>query len=221
MEVREISTSETKPFILTMHYAQRMPSISYAFGLFNNNELIGVVTFGKPASNPLCIGVCGAEYSSKVFELNRLVLLPNAPTNSASKLVGGALKMLKPSNLIIVSYADTAMEHIGFVYQATNWLYTGKTASRTDKYAPLGKHSRHYDKQAEEVYRVVRSAKHRYVYFAGDKTFRKQAHANLRYPIMKYVKGESKHYELGTRITRLLKDVKTGEIFKESDRNDS
>ena len=32
--VERISYEETKPFLLGIHYARRMPSISYAFGLF-------------------------------------------------------------------------------------------------------------------------------------------------------------------------------------------
>lgn len=32
--VRRISYQEAKPFLLGIHYARRMPSISFAFGLF-------------------------------------------------------------------------------------------------------------------------------------------------------------------------------------------
>ena len=49
-KIERISYQSTKPFILDIHYARRMPSISYAFGLFNNNLLIGIVTYGSPAS---------------------------------------------------------------------------------------------------------------------------------------------------------------------------
>ena len=217
VEVRRVTSTDTKPFILEMHYAQRMPSVSYAFGLYINNKLKGVVTFGKPASNSLCIGVCGMQYSPKVFELNRLVLSPDVPKNSASKLIGGALKLLKPYNLIIVSYADTAMSLVGYVYQATNWIYTGKTPSRTDKFVPKGKHSRHYDKEAKEVFRVVRSSKHRYIYITGDRKFKGMALNELKYPISNYPKGESKNYMLGTKIKRTLKEISTGNEFVEGD----
>ena len=50
MVVREITYEETKPFIMGKHYAKRMPSISYAYGLFDEEDLVGVLTIGKPAS---------------------------------------------------------------------------------------------------------------------------------------------------------------------------
>ena len=67
-----ISYREAVDFLLPRHYAGRKPSITFSFGYFENNELKAVCTFGKPASNSLCIGICGKDYSEKVFELNRL-----------------------------------------------------------------------------------------------------------------------------------------------------
>src|SRR5699024_11264718 len=48
------------PFILGIHYAKRWPSISYAFGLFDKSELVGVVTYGAPPSRHLQVG-CRSE----------------------------------------------------------------------------------------------------------------------------------------------------------------
>ena len=70
-KVKVIKTEECKEWLLYKHYAKRIPSISYAFGLFKD-ELVGILTIGKPASNPLCVGVCGKENSKYVYELNRL-----------------------------------------------------------------------------------------------------------------------------------------------------
>lgn len=89
MQVKQITRRKALPFITDLHYAQRVPSISWAYGLYSSGSLLGVVTFGKPASNSLCVGVCGQGLSSKVYELNRLILLPDAPLNSASVLIGG------------------------------------------------------------------------------------------------------------------------------------
>lgn len=36
---KEITYNETKDIILNYHYAQRMPSISYAFGCYEGDEL--------------------------------------------------------------------------------------------------------------------------------------------------------------------------------------
>ena len=116
---------------MKIHYARRMPCIQYAYGLFQDSELIGVVTYGQPASPSVCKGIAGEENRHRVLELNRLVILPNSPPNSASFLVAHSLKLL-PKDMFIVSYADSAWGHKGYVYQATNWLYTGMTGERTD-----------------------------------------------------------------------------------------
>ena len=76
-QVKKIDYQDTKPFILNIHYAKRMPSISFAYGLFYENELVGVVTYGSPPSQSLCKGVAGIEHRKKVIELNRLVLKHN------------------------------------------------------------------------------------------------------------------------------------------------
>ena len=127
MDVRPIKNQDAWSWCLDVHYAKRIPSISYAFGLFNP-DLVGVVTYGTPSSSPLRAGICGDDYADKVLELNRLCV--SEVKNGASMLVGRSLKMLPDA--VVVSYADTKQGHVGYVYQATNFLYTGLSAKRTD-----------------------------------------------------------------------------------------
>ena len=216
MDVKRITYAQSKRMILNNHYAHRMPSISWAFGLYDNGSLKGVVTYGKPASNSLCKGVLGEEYSSNVYELNRLIIDEGLPKNSASFLVGSSLKQLKKYNLCIVSFSDLGMNHNGYIYQACNFIFTGTTPSRTDKYVPKGKHSRHYDKGAVEKYRVLRTSKNRYIYFACDRRMKKEWASKLRYLPQPYPKKESLRYKIGDSQERYIKIVETGEIVMES-----
>ena len=71
-KIESIPKRQTYDWLLNKHYAKRIPSISYAFGLYKDKVLKGICTFGSPPSNALCIGVCGKDYSSMVIELNRL-----------------------------------------------------------------------------------------------------------------------------------------------------
>jgi len=185
-EVSQITYQDTKPFILDIHYAHRMPSISYAYGLFLNGELEGIVSYGSPASPWLCKGIAGEQYKKEVIELNRLVLKNNRK-NEASVLVSKSLTLL-PKPKIVVSYADTAQGHTGYIYQATNFYFTGTTKPRTDIASLNGKHSRHHG--GDKSKRVARSAKHRYVFFVGSKTQKKKYLKNLRYKISSYPKKE-------------------------------
>lgn len=194
-EVRSISYNDTKPFLMHVHYARRMPCITHAFGLFINGVLGGVVTYGIPASHSLCKGLAGEKNSKNVYELNRLAILPEySGDNNASYLISHSLKMM-PRRSFIVSYADTAWTHIGYVYQATNWLYTGSTKERTDIYSGNGKHSRHYIKG--ESKRVFRSAKHRYVYLVGNRRDKREMRKELLYKVCdQYPKGDETRYDI-------------------------
>lgn len=192
---REISKKEAISFLLPRHYSGRTPNVIYAYGDIVDNQIKAVCTFGKPASNSLCEGVCGKKFSSKVIELNRLCREDNYD-KQLSQFIGYCLRELKNKNLIIVSYSDTSMKHNGYIYQATNFLYTGQTKERTDKFTEGNKHSRHY-KNGDNSKRKIRSPKNRYIYFAGDKRFKKECLKALNYKILSYPKEINQNYELG------------------------
>lgn len=195
--IKKITYNEAKYFLLNIHYARRMPSISYAFGLIENGQLIGVVTYGTPASRPLCIGLAGKENSGNVLELNRLCFLPNYNGgNRASYLIANTLKRL-PNKTFVVSYADTAWSHIGYVYQATNFLYTGLSKDCKDTYQPNGLHPRSYNKNNHSEKKQTRSRKHRYIYLVGDKRTKKEMRKALKYQVLdEYPKGDETRYNI-------------------------
>lgn len=196
-EVVALTPKEAWDFLKPRHYAGRKPQISKAFGWIIDNELVAVCTFGKPASPSLCVGICGKEYSSSVYELNRLCRIEQLKL-PLSQFVGACLRQLKPLNWIVVSYSDTGMHHNGYIYQACNFLYTGKTKERTDKWTKSGKHSRHYKNEEQGEYRVVRTAKNRYVHFAtSSKKQKNEWLEHLNYPIMPYPKEQNENYILG------------------------
>ena len=95
-----------------------------------------------------------------------------------------------PKNLFIVSYADWGgWGHVGYVYQATNFLYTGMTKRRTDIYSESG-HGRHHC--ADRSKRMIRTEKHRYIYLTGNK---KKQMKQLKYKVLPYPKGDSRKYD--------------------------
>ena len=189
MEIKSIDYQDCKEWFLKKHYAKRIPSISYCFGLYNGIELVGVCSIGKPASPSLCDGVCGKSESQYVYELNRLIVKDNLPKNTLSWFVAKVIGNLP--DMILVSYADTQQGHHGYIYQATNFLYTGATKERTDIGSEDGTHSRHY--KNGETERKFRSSKHRYIYFIGKKN--KQWRKQLNYAIEIYPKGVNQRYD--------------------------
>lgn len=125
-EVLEIKAEDAAAWLLPRHYSGRVPSISKAFGWYVNGELKAVCTFGKPASQSLCKGVCGEKYEENVYELNRLCR-EDGFSEPLSSFVSACLRRLRVMHWIIVSYSDMAMNHHGYIYQACNFIYTGAT----------------------------------------------------------------------------------------------
>lgn len=207
-KIEYLTTQDATDFLLPKHYSGRKPQITKAFGWKIDGQLVAVCTFGKPASPTLCDGICGKENSSHVYELNRLCRIDGLD-EPLSAFVSACLRRLRSEDWIIVSYADTGMSHHGYIYQACNFIYTGVTKSRTDKYTGA-KHSRHYDKESPQVFRQIRTAKHRYVYFATfDRRLKRQWGESLRYPQQPYPKGDNQNYILGEFFTPQL--IKVGD----------
>lgn len=193
---------------MPLHYSGRKPPISYAFGWFDGGLMVAVITYGKPASSTLARGVFGGIYKDRVYELNRLCRVESC-TKQLSEFVSATLRELSNLDLVIVSYADTAMFHTGFVYQACNFVYTGLTKSRTDKFVAGNKHSRHYKEVEQNGLRKVRSSKHRYIYFCTrNKALKKEWLSSLRYKIEPYPKTPNKNYTLGEYIKPVLVENK-------------
>ena len=210
MQVIQIQPKETYQWLLEKHYAKRIPQIMHAFGLYVDGVLKGIVTYGIPASPALCMGICGKEYSDKVLELNRLCLMENNK-NESSFLVSHSIQLL-PKPTIVVSYADTSQGHVGYVYQATNFLYTGLSANRVD-WTIKGMEHKHSktisdgmtlesikEKYGDDFYYTERSRKHRYILFHGSKTDKKIMRKLLKYNIKPYPKGDSQKYDAGGNI---------------------
>jgi hypothetical protein len=210
VKVLPIQSYETEPWLLKKHYAKRFPPISFAFGLYEENVLVGVCTYGMPSSATLREGIAGAENAKFVLELNRLCI-ESSNKNAASFLVGRSLRLL-PKPLIIVSYADTAQNHVGYVYQACNFIYTGLSAKRTDWKVKGMEHlhsqtivdmSKNMDgsrvefmrkKFGDDFYLLERSRKHRYIYITG----KNKALVNaIKYTQQPYPKGDSRRYDAG------------------------
>jgi len=112
---------------LHWHYSKSIPKSKLVkIGVWENSQYIGCVIFSYGATPQI-----GSPYGLKqieICELTRVAL--NKHTTPVSKILGICLKMLKKKEKglrLIVSFADGEQNHLGIIYQATNWLYTGMT----------------------------------------------------------------------------------------------
>lgn len=191
--------------VMTHHYSQRKVGSKSSFGLFEDGKLVGCCVFSIPASYTLCKGICGKDHSPYVWELSRLVITTKRK-NAASFFVSSCLRHI--GNHVIVSYADPNdhVGHVGYVYQATNWIYTGNGTAEPKWLHPTTKEvvsftRRHIDLKAkalgldwQDLIKGNQLGKHRYVMFTGDRKFRRLARKALRYTVFDYPKGPTKRH---------------------------
>lgn len=197
--VKPIQSYECKEWLLNKHYAKRMCSISYCFGLFDESKfLIGVCTFGFPPNYNYNNGKCVFnKYECLTLELNRLVVNDGLEKNVLSFFVSECLnKIPKPS--CVVSYADANQGHNGYIYQATNWIYTGVS---TPKHKYIFEDGSDFDirrgieNKGKLVDKILMLPTHRYLFFNGNKNEKRKMIKDLKMKIEKYPKGENKRYD--------------------------
>ena len=207
--IKSIDNFQCKDWLIHKHYAKRIPPISYAFGLFDEfNILQGVVTYGTPVSSTLR-NLWKNKY--KLIELNRLVVNEGLEKNALSFFVAQSFQLL-PKPHVLVSYADTSKNHHGYIYQATNWIYTGLSIPFKD-IAVKGLENQHHStiedlvrgKEnriealkkmfGDRLYYMERAQKHRYFYFIGNKREIKDMQKMMPYEKQPYPKGNNIRYD--------------------------
>lgn len=205
------------------HYLHRVPSIIASYGLYRGDLLLGIVTFGIPPS-PQLMKICGEDYKKSVLELNRLWCYDESPKNSESFLISQGIKMLKkdkPDIKILISFADTREGHLGYIYQASNWYFTGYSIPGGGSIVINGKefHPKNLNNKygtsdlnklkeilkTENIHYRPRSKKCRYVYFIGEKKENQKLKELCKYQIQdSYPKEIPAEKEYKTKKQKLL-----------------
>ena len=135
MKVKELKVvlvplSVVRAFIETHHYSHSVNGlrISYCFGLYDGETLIGGMIYGKPAMRNAWKKYVDNE--DELVELRRLVCVDETPKNTESYFIGRTLRWLKQNTALtkVVSYADNTHNHKGTIYRASNFAYLGETA---------------------------------------------------------------------------------------------
>ena len=128
MIVKPLQVKDVRPYISTFHYSQSTPdSTRFTFGGYFGDKLAGVITYGMGANHSQYKYLIPNIENGEYLELTRLWSPDSMPKNTESKLIAESLKMLPREIKLVVSYSDTQQNHVGTIYQATNWLYCGTT----------------------------------------------------------------------------------------------
>ena len=193
-----LKDGEHKKWLLEKHYAKRTCSVSFAFGLIHNNKIIGICTFGSPPNYNYNDGKCIFNtLQVKTLELNRLIINVYNEKNLLSYFVSQCIKQL-PKPTALVSYADPNQNHHGFIYQATNWIYTGESTPKKRYIFEDGStfdirrgiHNKGVIVGIENLKPTLR-----YIFLNGNKSEKKKMLSDMKMPILPYPKGNNKKYD--------------------------
>jgi hypothetical protein len=156
---------------MNFHYSKVCPAQSLGYSVFNNNnEWCGVILFGGGAG--AYMGSPFGLFYGQYLELTRMAL--NGKQESTSKAMSIAIKLIKKSNptvKLLISYADKGQEHIGTIYQATNWYFVEDIKSSGEEVFYKGRWSHNRtpsSKLSNEEYRKLKKrkkpGKYKYIY---------------------------------------------------------
>lgn len=180
LQVKPVPFRVVKTLLVRHHYLHSVPGgTQLALGVFDGRLLVGALTLGVGPKQAYRL-VEGAKPEA-CTTLTRFWLSDGLPPNAASRFIGVVLRALKRNTELgfLVTYADPAYGHVGTIYQATGWVYTGLSQSTglLDLGDGIPRHTRsvghafgtrsikHSAACGVPIQVIGQKPKHRYVYF--------------------------------------------------------
>lgn len=214
LELKVIDNSFAKEFMIDNHYTHSCAKATISFGFYTKeNKLSTVIVYGQPSGKFLASSIYDGCTENECLELLRLFSYDWNEKNTESYCIAKSIKYIKENlkNIkVLVSYADTSAGHIGYIYQASNWLYIGKGSSERQIFID-GK--RQHRRSLYDIYgtssilklkeklgdRLVISnekfSKNKYIYITSNKKEKKEILKKLKTkPFNQYPKGDLKYY---------------------------
>ena len=222
IEFKKVNPLDLHGLMVKYHYLHRVVACKYAYGMYYQNQLVGMVTYTHVRKS-LASSISPLANKDNTLELSRLYIKDEVSQNLkniTSKFVSWTLRQLKKEqdgNWFIISFADQGMHHTGAIYQATNFLYCGTTDSGIFCYNGPDKKGGKWVKGHHYRFFILRSIKYRYIMFLGSKTFKKQAHKTLKFDVEPYPKQDSVHYSVGDIEERLIRDRQENKVYTETE----
>jgi hypothetical protein len=208
MKVHKISAMFARPYIAKYHYTKTYPdSTLYSYAGYIKDRLAGIITYGMGSGKNQYTALIPNIKNGEYLELTRLWSPDGFPKNTETKLIAESMKLLPKEIRLIVSFADPSRNHVGTIYQASNFYYCGTSNSGKMLITEDGieKHPRllgiykmrhpEYKKYTnKELMKLLKykyinnSYKHRYVLLTGNKSQRKKDYEYIKDKIIDYPK---------------------------------
>lgn len=127
--VKVIPAKVAVPFVKKHHYSGKVVNNSNLhFGVFYNNVLHGVMSFGPSLDKKKIQGLVEGTGWNEFIELNRMAFDDVLPRNSESRAIAVAIRLIKknaPQVKWILSFADGCSCGDGTIYRASGFVLTG------------------------------------------------------------------------------------------------
>lgn len=132
LQIKAVTFETAKFCCEKYHYSKSMPSgKTIKYGVWEDNKFKGVVIFSRGSNNNLL-----KPYGLDVIEgceLTRVALTKHE--SRVTRIISICISILKRENSklrLLVSFADSRQGHLGKIYQAGNWVYTGMVETTPD-----------------------------------------------------------------------------------------
>ena len=128
--VQVIPPHVAREVLVRHHYLHSWPGATrLSLGVFLDRTIMGAITLGAGPINGHRL-IDGAARDD-VWTLSRLWLDDGLPPNTESHVLAVVIRSLRRFTAVkvVIAYADPAAGHVGTVYQAASWLYTGAPRS--------------------------------------------------------------------------------------------
>lgn len=146
--VRVIPEKVATPFVKAHHYSGKVVQNSQLhFGCFLDGGLHGVMSFGPSLDKRKIIGLVKtsneteSEKWNEFIELNRMAFDDYLPTNSESRCLGIAFRLIRknaPHIKFVVSFSDATASGDGTIYRASGFHLTQIKENKTILVMPDG-----------------------------------------------------------------------------------
>lgn len=195
-----------KEFIEKNHYSHKIPqAIKFRFGMYDNEELLGVAIFSVPANRYTITSIFEGCTQHIGIELSRVYTHDETPRNFESSCISKMFKYIKHHTPfdVVVSYADSNFGHAGYLYQALSGLYIGKTASEVryitkdgELITRRGLGRKKGDTESAHAKRLINDGakkvkmdgKYKYLFFTCNKRVKKHLLSTMKKQILEYPK---------------------------------
>lgn len=129
-DIKEISREDALRMIRKYHYSNTLPKINkYFLGFFLGEELVGMVTLGWGTRPRHTIQRIFPSLDTKDYlEIGRMCMTEEMPRNSESQMLSQLAKWIRkelPDLKVLFTWADGMVGKVGYVYQASNFIYAG------------------------------------------------------------------------------------------------